>query len=163
MLRIHPEPDGSYTVPAGNLFLKAPTAHALRYMRWAAATLTACLLTLPPAIITLGRSRSDAGQDGDQGATRIRRNQPGKKPGNFGWPFVVGDNKVYPQYDFATKTIGAPFKAEAPVNNSPNNSGLKVLPPAQKAMIWYPYDSSAVFPQLGNGGPLRNGRTGIPL
>ena len=39
-----------------------------------------------------------------------------------------------------------------PVNNSPNNTGIKNLPPAQKALIWYPYDESPEFPELGKGG-----------
>jgi hypothetical protein len=33
-----------------------------------------------------------------------------------------------------------------------NNTGLRVLPPAQPAFIWYPYAGSPEFPQLGSGG-----------
>jgi hypothetical protein len=40
-----------------------------------------------------------------------------------------------------------------PVNNSPNNiGGAQNLPPAQPAMIWYPYATSTEFPELGAGG-----------
>jgi cytochrome c len=46
----------------------------------------------------------------------------------------------------------------APTNNSPSNTGLKVLPPAQKAFIWYPYDASPEFPLVGAGG--RNAMAG---
>jgi cytochrome c len=40
----------------------------------------------------------------------------------------------------------------APINNSPNNTGLTQLPPAQPAYIWYPYAVSPDFPQVGEGG-----------
>jgi cytochrome c len=41
ILRIHPEPDGSYTIPAGNLFPKGTPAQSLKYMPWVAAILSA--------------------------------------------------------------------------------------------------------------------------
>ena len=75
-----------------------------------------------------------------------------KHPGNFGWPYFVGDNKAYWDFDFASKQSGEKFIAEKPVNNSPNNTGLKELPPAQKAFIWYTAGSSNRFPVLGSGG-----------
>ncbi|MDB6026543.1 MAG: glucose/sorbosone dehydrogenase, partial [Verrucomicrobiales bacterium] len=42
------------------------------------------------------------------------------------------------------------FDPNAPVNNSPNNTGPNVLPPARPAWIWYPYGLSAEFPEFGN-------------
>ncbi|SKC95157.1 cytochrome c [Chitinophaga ginsengisegetis] len=152
VLRIHPEPDGSYTIPSGNLFPKGTAGTRPEIYAMGCRNPYRMSVDTATGIVYWGEVGPDAGEDSDQGPRGYDEINQAKKPGNFGWPFVVGDNKVYPQYDFATKTIGAPFKAEAPVNNSPNNTGLKVLPPAQKAMIWYPYDSSAVFPQLGNGG-----------
>jgi len=152
VLRIHPEVDGSYTVPAGNLFPKGTAGTRPEIYAMGCRNPYRMSVDTATGIVYWGEVGPDAGQDSDQGPRGYDEINQAKKPGNFGWPFVVGDNKVYPQYDFATKTIGAPFKAEAPVNNSPHNTGLKVLPPAQKAMIWYPYDSSSVFPQLGNGG-----------
>jgi cytochrome c len=55
----------------------------------------------------------------------------------------------YHDSDFATQAIGVLFDVNGPENNSPNNTGLKKLPPATKAMIWYPYRSSDEFPDLG--------------
>ncbi|MCH8962052.1 MAG: PKD domain-containing protein, partial [Bacteroidetes bacterium] len=46
----------------------------------------------------------------------------------------------------------------APVNDSPNNTGVRVLPPAQSAFIWYPYGPSEEFPLVGDGG--RNAMAG---
>lgn len=39
-----------------------------------------------------------------------------------------------------------------PVNDSPNNTGLKDLPPAQPAFIYYPHSPSTKFPVVGSGG-----------
>ena len=40
-----------------------------------------------------------------------------------------------------------------PINDSPNNTGLRELPPAQKAFIYYPYADSPDFgPIVGKGG-----------
>jgi cytochrome c len=48
--------------------------------------------------------------------------------------------------------VGEKFNPEKPINTSPNNTGLTELPPAQSAFIWYPYDESKEFPQVGKGG-----------
>src|SRR5207247_2322506 len=59
-------------------------------------------------------------------------------PGNFGWPYFVGNNKPYIDYDFATGISGSAFSPAAPTNNSSNNTGPQNLPPAQPAWLWYP-------------------------
>ena len=71
--------------------------------------------------------------------------------GNFGWPFVIADNKPYRRYNFATKTPGEPFDPGHPENASANNTGLRELPPAQRSWIWYPYSPSARFAAMGSG------------
>jgi cytochrome c len=78
--------------------------------------------------------------------------------GNFGWPHFVGNNKAYTRYDFENKVSLEPWKADKPLNLSPNNTGLNELPPAQNAFIWYPYGNSEEFPLMGNGG--RNAMAG---
>ncbi|RFS26961.1 PKD domain-containing protein [Chitinophaga silvatica] len=152
ILRIHPEPNGTYTIPEGNLFPKG-TANT-RPEIYTMGCRNPYRISVDPAtgIVYWGEVGPDAGRDSDQGPRGYDEINQAKKPGNYGWPYVVGDNKVYPAYDFATKTIGQYYKAEAPVNESPYNTGLKVLPPATKAMIWYPYDKSPEFPELGSGG-----------
>ncbi len=54
------------------------------------------------------------------------------KPGYFGWPYFVGNNKAYNDLDFATNKSGAKFDPAHPVNNSPNNTGLQ-RPPTRPA------------------------------
>jgi hypothetical protein len=74
------------------------------------------------------------------------------KPANYGWPYCVSPDMPYVDYDFATQTSGAPFNCAAPVNESPNNTGLRNLPPVEKAEVIYSYGPSAEFPELGTGG-----------
>ena len=75
-----------------------------------------------------------------------------RKAGYFGWPLFVGDNYAYHLHDYATGANGPAFDPAHPVNDSRNNTGLRELPPAQPAFIWYPYAESEEFPQLGTGG-----------
>jgi len=67
-------------------------------------------------------------------------------PGFFGWPYFVADNKPYHAYNFTSKVAGLPFDPLHPMNNSPNNTGAKALPPAQPAFIFYPPVRPLVFP-----------------
>lgn len=72
--------------------------------------------------------------------------------GNYGWPYFIADNKPYRDFDFATRKAGAWFDPQHPVNDSPNNTGARDLPPAQPAMIWYAYSHSEEFPELDGDG-----------
>lgn len=72
-----------------------------------------------------------------------------KEAGNFGWPYCIGKNKAFNNYDFQTGTSGAKFDCAAPRNTSPHNTGLVDLPPAQEA--WIEYDGGSV-PEFGSGG-----------
>ncbi|CAL1518603.1 ThuA domain-containing protein [Chitinophaga sp. MM2321] len=152
VLRIHPEADGSYTIPAGNLFPKGTAGTKPEIYVMGCRNPYRISVDQATGILYWGEVGPDAGQDGEQGPRGYDEINQAKKAGNYGWPYFVGDNKAYFQYDFATKKIGALYNAAAPVNNSPSNTGLKELPPAQKAMIWYPYNRSTEFPELNNGG-----------
>ena len=73
-----------------------------------------------------------------------------EKAGYYGWPYFRGDG-YYVDYDFATGKSGRNY-ADGIVNESPNNTGLRELPPVQKALMWYPYGQSPLFPEMGSGG-----------
>ena len=75
-----------------------------------------------------------------------------RKAGYFGWPLFIGKNYPYHQYDYATGKTGPLFNPAKPVNDARSNTGIKNLPPAQPAFIWYPYIVSKDFPDLGAGG-----------
>ena len=75
-----------------------------------------------------------------------------RKPGFYGWPYFLGNNEAFPKYDYATKKEGPKKDPLNPINDSPNNTGERILPVAQPAMIWYGKKASKHFPLLGNGG-----------
>ena len=156
ILRIHPEPDGTYTIPKGNLF--PPGTAKTR-----------------PEIYTMGHRNpyrisvdqhtgylywGDVGPDADVDSTgRGPRGYDeigqARSPGNYGWPYFVGDNRAYwhvKWLDSAHVESDAQFNPAYVVNKSPNNTGLNTLPPARKAFIWYPYGPSPDFPIVGTGG-----------
>jgi len=91
-----------------------------------------------------------------------------RSAGNYGWPYFVADNKPYIHYDFATGISTTAFDPNAPVNDSPNNTGPTNLPPARPAWLWYPYDNSIEFPELNGsggrtamGGPVYHYKTNV--
>lgn len=150
ILRIALNADGTYSIPDGNLFPKDGSAGRPEIYVMGARN---------PYRVTVDKRGflywGDVGPDGGTANERGPKSQDewnqARKPGNFGWPYFVGDNKAYADFDFAANKVGPFFDPARPVNESPYNTGSKVLPPAQKAMIWYPYDQSAEFPMLGTG------------
>ena len=100
----------------------------------------------------------------DAGATDPNRGPQGSveynivTPGNYGWPYCVRDNVPYNDYNFATSASGPKFNCAAPVNTSPNNTGLTNLPPAQPAAMWMGYtETDPRNPGLGAGGAPTGG------
>jgi cytochrome c len=192
--RIHPEPDGTYTIPHSNLF-PAGTA-GTRSEVYVKGTRNAFRISVDQhtGILYWGDVGPDAGGlDPKKGPGGFDEVMQAKKAGFFGWPYSRGDNKPYAKIDFAARAqyakdkgaydrtvkeakdkgvlpptdlkppesylAGEPvfFDPKNPVNNSPNNTGLKKLPPAQPAFIWYPSGGSTRFPVVNGGG----GRTAM--
>jgi len=161
ILRIHPEPDGTYSIPEGNLFPQGTPK-------------------TKPEIYTMGnrnpwRLSIDSktgwlywGEVGPSGTTDSIGLGPrsydefnqARKAGNFGWPYFSANNKPYWEFDYTTNKSGEKFDSAHPVNNSPNNTGLFNLPPAQPALIWYPQSQAVDFPLLGSGS---NSAVGGPI
>ncbi|MEO6150480.1 MAG: PQQ-dependent sugar dehydrogenase, partial [Mucilaginibacter sp.] len=152
ILRIHPEADGSYTVPEGNLFAKGtPNTKPEIYVMGCRNPYRMSVDTAT-SIVYWGEVGPDSGTDGVQGPRGYDEFNQAKKPGNYGWPYFVADNKPYKAYDFATRATGVFFDVNGAQNNSVYNTGAKILPPAQKPMVWYPYAPTAEFPLMGQGG-----------
>ncbi|WP_229311238.1 ThuA domain-containing protein [Larkinella soli] len=152
VLRIHPEPDGTYTIPAGNLFPKGMEKTRPEIYTMGCRNPYRIAVNPKTSVLYWGEIGPDAGKDSTQGPRGYDEFNQAKKPGNYGWPYFVGNNYAYVDWDFAGNTAGPRFDPKAPVNSSPNNTGLKALPPATPAMIWYPYAPSKEFPELGQGG-----------
>ncbi len=157
ILRIHPEDDGTYSIPEGNLFPKGmektrPEIYTMGHRNpWRPS------IDTKTGFLYWGEVGPDASTDTDLGPRGYDEFNQAKKPGNFGWPYFQGDNLPYNDYDYATKKIGTPFNAEKPINESRNNTGLSELPPAQKAFVWYPYGLSDKFPLVGSSGRSATG------
>ncbi len=152
ILRITPQADGSYTIPEGNLFAWGDSQSRPEIYVMGCRNPYRMSVDTVTGYVYWGEIGPDSGVDGVQGPRGYDEINQAKKPGFYGWPYFVGDSKPYLDYDFATGQVGDTFKIASPVNASPHNTGARELPPAQKAMIWYPYNVSEEFPILGKGG-----------
>ncbi|TAK11664.1 MAG: PKD domain-containing protein [Acidobacteria bacterium] len=151
ILRIHPEPDGTYTIPAGNLF--PPGTPGTRPEIYAMGLRNPWRVSIDSktGYIYWGEIGPDAVEDSANGPRGYDEFNRAKQPGFFGWPYFIGDNQAYPLYDYAAKAPGAKKDPAKPTNTSVNNTGLRELPPAQAPMLSYPYALSTEFPLLGTG------------
>jgi cytochrome c len=149
IVRIHPEADGTYSIPDGNLF--ADAAHGRREIyAMGCRNPYRLFFDRPNGVLYWGEVGSNTEERfGTGGFDEINRTS---SPGFFGWPMFIGANTAYRRYDRVAERIGEPYDPAAPRNESRNNTGLKELPPARPAWIWYPSEDSPEFPDLGSGG-----------
>jgi cytochrome c len=152
VLRIRPTPQGGYTIPDGNLFPKDGSRGRPEIFVMGCRNPWRMSVDQRTGIVYWGEVGPDAGGDGARGPRGYDEINQARRAGNFGWPYFVGSNFAYADFDHLTKTSGAKYDAMRPTNNSPNNTGAKVLPPAQPAFIYWPYGASKEFPMLGQGG-----------
>ncbi|MDA1027725.1 MAG: ThuA domain-containing protein [Bacteroidetes bacterium] len=152
ILRIKPLDDGTYRVPEGNLFADGVDGHPEIFVM---GNRNPFRISVDPATDWLywGEIGPDATdpKEGRGPAGHDEINQA-RAAGFYGWPYFIGNNKAYTNYDFVKKQSGDLYDVMAPINDSPNNSGTQTLPPAQSAWIWYPYGESKEFPLLKTGG-----------
>lgn len=164
ILRITPKEDGTYTIPVGN------------FWETIAATLPATDMTLvKKEIYAMGfrnpyrisvKPNSDwvysaeVGPDatadnstrGRAGHDEINLTKPGG--GFYGWPYCNGNNYAYNKVDYAgggQVYLTEKFDCAKPINDSPNNKGIKQLPPATAPIVWYANVNTTDFQELGKG------------
>ena len=152
IIRIRPRPDGTYEIPAGNLF--PPGTPKTRPEIYAMGCRNPWRMSIDQSTgyVYWGEVGPDAGDDGPRGPRGYDEINQAKKAGNFGWPYFVGNNFAYTDYDYASKQLGKPFDPQHPINESVNNTGLRDLPPATPAMIYWPYRQPREFTEMGEGG-----------
>lgn len=152
ILRIHPEADGTYSIPDGNLFHDPAEGRPEIYTM---GHRNPFRISVDPSNGWLywgdvGPDASDPSEiRGPRGYDELNQ---ARSAGYFGWPYFIADNQAYQDWDFATATGKGWFDPEAPVNDSPNNTGTQALPPAQPAFLFYPYAKTEHHPLLGEGG-----------
>ncbi|GIJ39224.1 ThuA domain-containing protein [Micromonospora andamanensis] len=158
VIRIHPEDDGTYTVPEGNLF--PPGTEKTRPEIFAMGFRNPFRIGIDPATDTLyvADYGPDAASDNpNRGPEGLVEWNIVAEPGNYGWPYCTGTNEAYNDYQFPSGPSGPKFDCAAVVNNSPNNTGLTNLPPAIPATVDYGYGGDPRYPEIGGGGAPMGG------
>jgi cytochrome c len=151
ILRIHPEVNGTYSIPAGNLFPKGtpktlPEIYTMGHRNpWRPS------IDSKTGWLYWGDIGPDATEDTEQSPRGYDELNQARKPGFFGWPYFVGPNVAVPVFNYVDGEIGEKKDPLKPINKSVNNTGLKELPPVAPAFIYYPYAVSAEFPLVGSG------------
>jgi cytochrome c len=142
ILRIHPEPNGTYTIPAGNLF--PPGTAKTRSEIYTMGHRN-------PFRFSIDRQSGwiMAGEVGPDGADDFDEVNVIRSAGNQGWPYFVGD-RAYP-------VNGTPNTLAAPVNLSAGNTGLQKLPPARVPALQYKYTGTPRFTGFDKGGRVACG------
>ncbi|MEX0884431.1 MAG: PQQ-dependent sugar dehydrogenase, partial [Cyclobacteriaceae bacterium] len=161
ILRIRPQSDGTYTIPPGNLFPenKPKTRPEIYIMGnrnpWRLS------IDSHTGFLHWGEVGPDAGVDSEElGPMGYDEFNVAREAGNFGWPFFIGKNLAYNSYIYELAEYSSPYNPASPVNTSPNNTGLMSLPPAQQALVAYPYRVSEEWALLESaarsavGGPV---------
>ncbi|MEZ0607207.1 ThuA domain-containing protein [Fibrella sp. WM1] len=154
ILRIKPNGGGGYSIPGGNLFPEGTPKTRPEIYVMGNRNPYRISVDQRTGFLYWGEVGPDAGENRENRGPRghDEMNQA-RKAGYYGWPLFVADNRPYRALSFADSTVGAPFDAMKPINNSPHNTGLTELPPAQKAYIYYPYADSPEFGAIvGKGG-----------
>ncbi|HLR33693.1 MAG TPA: PQQ-dependent sugar dehydrogenase, partial [Fodinibius sp.] len=153
ILRIIPQPGGGYEIPEGNLYPKGTPKTRPEIFVMGLRNPFRFTVDQKTGILywgEVGPNTKVRGRDG----TKMSYDELNRaaQPGFYGWPYFLGPNDAYPMYDFGTGEEGPRKDPTHPINDSPNNTGLQALPPAQPAMIWYGPESSQHFPLVGSGG-----------
>ena len=160
ILRIHPEADGSYSIPEGNLFPEGTEKTRPEIYTMGHRNAWRVFIDSKTGWMYWGEIGPDQDRDTETGPRGYDEQNQAKGPGFYGWPYFIADNIAVPKYDYVRGRVGDTLDAGKPVNTSPNNTGLRNLPPAQSALIYYPYSASEDFPLVGSssrcaiGGPI---------
>ncbi|XOV94474.1 MAG: PQQ-dependent sugar dehydrogenase [Bacteroidota bacterium] len=152
ILRIRPMADGSYTIPKGNLFEDDDPLTRPEIFVMGCRNPYRIGVDTHREWLFWGDVGPDAQFDEESRGTRgFDEFNLARTAGYYGWPYFVGPGKAYRDYDFITQASGPLYDPNNPINDSPNNTGRRELPPARPALVYYPYANTEVFPMLGNG------------
>lgn len=161
ILRIHPEADGTYTLPEGNLFTgKEPDEGGgkTRGEIYVMGVRNPARISVDKKTDTLyaGWVGPDAGEPSTTwGPAKYDTFAAITHASNRGWPYCMGNNQPYRDRNLPdpTKPLGW-YDCKKLKNESPNNDGLVNIPPAEPNNIWYsPQGGGVDYPRDANGIP----------
>ncbi|WP_405672885.1 ThuA domain-containing protein [Streptomyces uncialis] len=161
ILRIHPEPDGSYTLPAGNLFTGRENAEGGGKTRGEIYVMgvrnpSRIFVDRETDVLYAGWVGPDAGAPSTTwGPAKYDTFAAITKASNRGWPFCMGNNQPYRDRNLPdpAQPLGW-YDCAKPKNESPHNDGLVNLPPVTANNIWYsPQGGAPDYPRDANGVP----------
>ena len=128
VLRIKVNANGTYSIPAGNLFPQGTAGTRPEIYAMGLRNPFRFNVDKPTGAIYLGEYGPDAGSAsstrGPGGQVEFNRIT---SAGNYGWPYCTGSNttaETYVDYTFPSGPSGARFNCAAPVNDSPRNTGM---------------------------------------
>ena len=156
ILRIHPEANGTATIPAGNLFPEAnDTGDKTRPEIYVMGVRNIARLAIDPETnwLTAGWVGPDASSPSPElGPAKYETATIITEAGNHGWPYCMGNKQPYRDRSSSDAAVLTGwYDCDNPVNTSPRNTGLVNLPPVKKNMIWYSPDGGGpVFPNRPN-------------
>ena len=156
MLRIKPQADGTYTIPAGNMFAAGHGEHPARDLRDGLPQPVPDERRQADRHRLPGRLRPGRRRHRRQPRARAGRSSStgSPRPGNYGWPYCTGTNtttETYNEYTFPSGPSQAKYNcAGGPTNNSFRNTGQATLPAAKPSWIRYGGDAGTP-PEFGGG------------
>lgn len=157
ILRIHPQPDGTYTIPEGNLFTgKEAGGGKTRPEIYVMGVRNIARLAVDPVHNWL-----NAGWVGPDAYNPSPELGPAKydvatvitSAGNQGWPYCMGNNQPYrDRSNVDAKILTGWYDCNHLKNESPRNTGLVDIPPSRNSAIWYaPQGGGPVYPNRTDG------------
>jgi len=152
ILRLKPLDNGSYAIPEGNLFPADGSEGRPEIYVMGSRNPYRISVDAKTGYLYWGDVGPYTKVSGKEGTLSYDEINQARKSGFFGWPYFLGENEAFPLYDFETKKEGPPKDPLKPINSSRNNTGIKQLPAAQPAFIWYGRLPSERFPLVGKGG-----------
>jgi glucose/arabinose dehydrogenase/type 1 glutamine amidotransferase len=157
ILRIHPEADGTYTIPKGNLFPESEDpGDKTRPEIYVMGVRNATRLHIDDKtnLLHAGWVGPDAyAPDPELGPAKYETATVISSAGNQGWPYCMGNKQPYRDRSNEDASILTGwYDCDHLENTSPRNTGLVDIPPARDNMIWYsPGGGGPVFPERQDG------------
>ena len=150
---IHVEPDGSYSIPEGNLFAPGTPQTRPEIYLMGLRNPFRFAVNRDTGVLYLADYSPDARAASPlRGPVGTGKWLAVREPGNYGWPYCATPELPYVAYNFASGASGEAFDCQHPVNHSSHNTGLVDLPPVLEPELAYSFGGVPGWPELGSGG-----------